>query len=176
MKKIFITLILMLFCPGIHAEITPQDNNLFLMKSGSFHSQGNLLDRYTCDGRDISPQLSWEGIPSQTKSLALTFVDLDAPSGSFYHWVIYNIPPQVNSLKEGISLFPPPIVMGMNSWNKKQYNGPCPPAGATHYYVFTLYALDQMLTPAKKFNINQLMNQIQKHLLDKIELGVSYGR
>lgn len=176
MKRISFCLFVLTFFSVISFAADKQDNSLFLLKSSSLKEQAKIADRYTCDGADVSPDLSWEGAPTQTKSLALVFADLDAPQGTFYHWVIYNMPPKVTSLPQAISTFPAPTIVAPNSWGRTRYNGPCPPAGATHYYVFTLYALDEMLDPTKKFNINNLLNEFQKHLLDKIELGVSYGR
>ena len=109
-----------------------------------FHEGGSIPARYTCDGEDVSPPLEWSGVPEGAKSLALTCDDPDAPSGLWVHWVVFDLPPSVTGLAEGVP--PNPEIsgggrQGKNDFRKIGYGGPCPPSG-THRYVFTLYALD----------------------------------
>jgi len=131
--------------------------------------------RYTCDGQDISPELTWSGIPAKTKSLALILSDPDAPSGTFYHWVVYNIPSTVTSFPQGLQSLPSGCLAGKNSWGKAQYNGPCPPKGSTHRYVFTLYALDTTLTLAPGATATSLMHALQSHVVAEATFTTAYG-
>lgn len=110
-----------------------------------FHHDGEIPVKYTCDGSDISPRVTWEDTPDGTKSLALIMDDPDAPMGTFSHWLAYNIPPGENSLEEN---FPKAeetghgIRQGKNDFGNIGYGGPCPPRGKPHRYFFKLYALD----------------------------------
>lgn len=112
--------------------------------SSAFPEGGSISSLYTCDGRDVSPPLSWTGIPAGVKSLALVCDDPDAPAGVWVHWVVFNLPPSATGLPEAV---PPRNVVeggglqGTNDFHKIGYGGPCPPSG-THRYVFKLYALD----------------------------------
>mgnify|MGYP005833538239 CR=1 FL=1 len=94
---------------------------------------------HSCDGHNISPQLSWSGAPEGTKSFALTCIDPDAPMGNFIHWLVYNIPASAKGIPRGGPL-PEGATEVTNDFGKISYGGPCPPSG-THRYFFTLYAL-----------------------------------
>ena len=139
-----------------------------------FSNESKLPVQFTCDGKDISPELSWVGVPDKTVTLALILTDLNAPGGVFYHWVIYNIPATVLNFPQGIVHFPTGIMLGKNSWDKRQYNGPCPPKGDAHTYVFSLYALDTKLKPDTEANGESVINAMQGHILDKTELTATY--
>jgi Raf kinase inhibitor-like YbhB/YbcL family protein len=134
--------------------------------------------QYTCDGNDISPPLQWDEPPPGTQSFALIADDPDAPSGTFVHWVLFNLPPQARALPEGIR--PEPRLAdgarhGKNSWGNKGYGGPCPPGG-THRYFFKLYALDTMLDLPAGASKEQLLRAMQGHILAETELMGQYGR
>jgi len=122
--------------------------------SSSVFAKKFVLGAFGCTGQNVSPALEWSGIPAGTKSLALQVHDPDAPTGSgFWHWAIYNMPPDTKGLKQGagnaLSLLPQGAIGGNTDFmdtgaigNNGNYGGPCPPAGdAPHHYVFTLYAL-----------------------------------
>lgn len=98
---------------------------------------------FGCDGNNISPELHWFGIPDSTKSLAITCYDPDAPTGSgFWHWLIVNIPPTVNSIEEGVSKLPHGALETRTDFGKPGYGGPCPPEGShPHRYIFTIFCL-----------------------------------
>src|SRR5437868_2091935 len=115
----------------------------FTLNSSSFSDREKLASIYTCDGKDISPPFQWQHTPAATASFALILSDPDAPGGTFYHWVLFNIPRTTRTLAENASVFPAGTLAGKNSWGKSQYNGPCPPKGVSHHYVFSLYALDK---------------------------------
>ena len=133
----------------------------------------------TCDGQDISPRISWSGIPNGTKSLALIVEDPDAPSGLFVHWVIYNMDPSLKGLPEGI----PKVekvegigMQGMNSFGRIGYGGPCPPKGSTHRYIFRLYALNEPLPLGPGVSRNDLLKAMEGRIIATGETTVKYGR
>ena len=143
------------------------------LSSTAFKEGETIPRRYTCDGDNESPPLAWEGAPPQAKSMALIMDDPDAPSGSFVHWVLYDIPPAFSELREGVKGFG---VLGANSYRKVSYNGPCPPHGLVHRYFFKVYALDQLLKlrpGATKADVERAM---QGHILDQAQLTGKYGR
>lgn len=174
-------LLILFFCMFIMAASAhPSDVNVskipFILTMNSFSPQEKYSMTYTCDGKDISPTLSWNGVPDETETFALFFYDLNAPGGIFYHWVLYNIPKHVVTLPEGIEKLPPGVLVGKNSFGNFQYNGPCPPKGALHTYVFSLYALDATLNFSDEEEGATILTAAQKHSLGKAELMVKYGR
>ena len=109
-------------------------------------SQPQVYNGFGCSGGNVSPQISWTGAPSGTKSFALTLFDPDAPTGSgWWHWVVVNIPASATELSTGASgnasKMPPGAIETRTDFGKPGYGGPCPPPGKPHRYVFTLYAL-----------------------------------
>ncbi len=142
------------------------------LTSTAFQNNGFIPSQYTCNGKNILPPLSWYDIPAATKSFAITLTDPDAPGGIWTHWVIYNIPANVNSIAEGESSFPAGSVVLNNSWKHTKYDGPCPPSG-THHYWFIIYALDDSLNLT---NGNAFEKNIQDHLLAKASLVGRYSK
>jgi len=154
----------------------------FTLKSPSFSENGNIPAKYTCEGQDISPPLSWSGVPAGTKSLALIVDDPDAPDPrapkmTWVHWVLYNLPPSSNGLPESVSksALPQGTLEGTNDWKRTGYGGPCPPIGR-HRYFFKLYGLDTALpnlgNPTKK----QLEDAMKGHILAQTELVGTYEK
>jgi Raf kinase inhibitor-like YbhB/YbcL family protein len=122
-----------------------------ILTSTAFQDGGEIPSRYTCKGADVSPPLSWSGVPADAKSLALIVDDPDAPDPSapkmtWVHWLLYDIPTTAASLEEGIAADALPVgaLEGTNDFRRTRYGGPCPPIGR-HRYFFKLYALDTML-------------------------------
>lgn len=148
----------------------------FTLTTNAFLDSGVLPVLYTCDGKNISPELSWENIPAKTQTFALILSDIGAPSGVFYHWVLYNIPANITKFNEGIKQLPSGTRLGKNSWNKTEYNGPCPPKGASHKYIFTLYALDTKLTLPAGVDAKTLLETIKNHILQQTQLVAIYSR
>ncbi|HML03683.1 MAG TPA: YbhB/YbcL family Raf kinase inhibitor-like protein [Candidatus Bathyarchaeia archaeon] len=140
------------------------------VKSSAFPNNGPVPPKYTCDGEDINPPLSIEGIPQGTQSLALTVDDPDAPMGTWDHWVVWNITPS-NEIKENTV----PGVEGMNDFRKHSYGGPCPPSG-THRYFFKVYALDTKLNLSPNSRKKDLEKSMQGHILAKGETVGRYSR
>ena len=148
----------------------------FTLHTNAFVNQSTIPILYTCDGKDISPPLEWTHVPDKTQALALILSDPDAPGGTFYHWVVYNIPQTATSLPQGTQTLPAGSVAGKNSWNKAQYNGPCPPKGSTHTYWFSLYALSSNLALPAGADAKEVLNAMQNHIVGKAELSAVYSR
>ena len=133
----------------------------------------------TCDGQDISPRISWSGVPNNTKSLALIVEDPDALGGLFVHWVIYNIDPSLKGLPEGIpktEVVSGIGLQGVNSFGKIGYGGPCPPRGSTHRYIFRIYALKETVQLGPGASRNDLLRAMEGKIIAVGETTVNYGR
>ncbi len=117
------------------------------VSSASFVNNGLLGAEYSCEGKDVSPEIHWK-YQGKAESYALICEDPDAPGGTFIHWVVYNIPGAYINLAAGFpkSGAPDGIIQGRNDFGETGYNGPCPPKGKVHHYVFTVYALDTRIT------------------------------
>lgn len=140
---------------------------------------GQIPLAYTCDGANISPQLSWSDAPPGTKSLALIVTDPDAPSGTFTHWILFNLPPNTRSLSPGVpenDQLADGSRQGENDFDKTGYGGPCPPHHSDHRYLFTLYALDTTLDLPAGASKKQVDKAMKDHVLARGELTAHYGR
>jgi Raf kinase inhibitor-like YbhB/YbcL family protein len=151
------------------------------LNSPAFRQNGHIPSKYTCEGENISPPLAWVGVPNGAKSLVLIIDDPDAPDPKapkmvWVHWVVYNMPPDTNSLPENAAKarLPQGALVGLNDFDKTEYGGPCPPIGR-HRYFHKLYALDITLNlgGATKSQIERTM---QGHLLDNAELIGTYQK
>ncbi len=141
------------------------------LKSKAFEEDGNIPPEYTCDGEDVSPQLSWNDSPEETRSFALSVTDPDAPGGLWIHWLVYDIPVDVRSMERG--KLPANAKQVVNDFGKKDYGGPCPPSG-THRYIFTLYALDtEHLKDVNKYNF---LKEVENHSIEEAQLKGLYKR
>jgi Raf kinase inhibitor-like YbhB/YbcL family protein len=150
----------------------------FEIHSSAFQPGERIPVVYTADGQDVSPLLKWK-LPENARSAALICDDPDAPMGTWVHWVIYNIPPATEELKEGISKdmhLPDGSLQGKNSWSKVGYNGPDPPSGKIHHYHFKLYALNEPIQLSAGATKEQLIAAMQGHVLAQAELVGVYGR
>jgi Raf kinase inhibitor-like YbhB/YbcL family protein len=145
----------------------------FTLTSGAFEDGGDIPRRHTCDGDDISPPFSWSGAPEETRSLALTVDDPDAPVGTFTHWLAWAIEPASDGLREGESM----PVEGRNDFGTVGYRGPCPPAGhGPHRYFWRLHALDVELELEAGARKPDLERAIDGHVLRSAELIGRYQR
>jgi Raf kinase inhibitor-like YbhB/YbcL family protein len=141
--------------------------------SSAFSEGQSIPEKYTCDGQNVSPPIKWSGASEKTKSIAIICEDPDAPSGTFSHWVLYDLPGSTKELAEGSS---GGGKEGVNGFGKKGYGGPCPPPGPAHGYFFRIYALDtESLSNAgsSKENITAAM---QGHILAQRQLMGRYKR
>lgn len=148
----------------------------FTMSTNAFLDQGALPVLYTCDGKDISPQLSWTNTPGNAKAFALVLSDKDVPDGTFYHWVVFNMPKNINNLPEAMKNAPAGAAIGTNSYQKQEYSGPCPPKGSAHTYFFKLYALDDKISVPKNADAAAVLKAMEKHIVGETELSVVYSR
>lgn len=150
------------------------------LTSAAFEHKGEIPAKHTCEGKNLSPPLSWKNVPKGTKSLVLIIDDPDAPDPkkpklTWDHWLIYNLGPATRNLPEGIAPgnLPKPSLQGKNSWKKTPYGGPCPPIGR-HRYFHKLYALDAYLGDLKTPDKKTLLAAMEGHVLEKTELIGTY--
>lgn len=146
--------------------------------SSAFEDGAPIPRKYSCDGEDISPALSWDNLPAGTQSLALIMDDPDAPRGTWVHWVVYDIPPESAGFAENVSATgdgPGGGKQGNNSWKRIGYGGPCPPGG-THRYYFKLYALDTVLGLEAGATKGRLLKAMEGHVLDQGQLMGTFSR
>jgi Raf kinase inhibitor-like YbhB/YbcL family protein len=147
------------------------EDGVMRLSSPAFGDQRAVPVVYTCDGDDTSPPLEIEGIPEGTESLVLTVVDPDAPSGTWVHWVAFDITP-TSDIPAGVSELG---TAGSNSWGRSTYGGPCPPSG-THRYVHSLYALDTRIGLPEGAGIQEVLDAAAGHVLDQATLVGTYSR
>ena len=152
------------------------------LTSKSFLHNNEIPPNYTCDGKDISPELSWTKIPDGTRSLVLVVDDPDAPDPAepkmtWVHWILYNIPADTNGLSEDVQTkeFPPGTLQGINDWQRTGYGGPCPPIG-NHRYFHKLYALDTLLPDLRHPTKVILEKAMEGHIIAHVELIGLYQR
>ncbi|MDD1748438.1 MAG: YbhB/YbcL family Raf kinase inhibitor-like protein [Methanothrix sp.] len=137
-----------------------------------------IPDQYTCKGINVSPEIEIQGL--NATSVAVIVNDSDAPSGTFTHWLIWNIPP-VEVIPKAIAknstiIEPFSAVQGKNDFGKIGYAGPCPPPGKPHRYLFRVFGLDSMLTLPAGSSVNDLEKAMQGHVLQKGEAVAIFGR
>ncbi|MDZ7579900.1 MAG: YbhB/YbcL family Raf kinase inhibitor-like protein [Deltaproteobacteria bacterium] len=146
--------------------------------SEAFSEGAMIPTRYTCDGEDVSPPLSWTELPPETGSFALICEDPDAPVGTWDHWVLFNIPASATGLPEAVpatATLDDGSVHGNNSWGRLGYGGPCPPGG-THRYIFSLFALDIKLDLKSGATKSGLLKAMEGHILARTRLTGKYRR
>ena len=149
------------------------------LRSSAFLPGNHIPDRYTCVGLNVSPPLTWSGVPDEAQSLALIVDDPDAPNGLFTHWVIYDIPFDTIQFPEGKPPNERPTSIGTsgrNDFGNDSYGGPCPPQGANHHYHFRLYALNKRLELPPSATRDQLLDAMSGHDLANAELIGTYGK
>ena len=181
LTKIFELLVCLAFitavagCTSQGASLSPEGElEMSIQITSSAFNEGDKIPRiYTCDDKNISPPLEWTGIPSDTVSLALIMDDPDAPAGTWVHWVLYNLPPNLTELEQGKS---GGGVDGKNDFNRLGYGGPCPPKGSNHRYFIKVYALDTLLDLKPGATKAQVETAMRGHILTQGQLMGKYGR
>ncbi len=143
------------------------------IESFAFKNGGEIPSRFTCDGENINPELIFKCVPKNAKSLALIVDDPDAPMGVWGHWVIWNINPKITEINQ--NSVPIGAVVGENSANKNEYQGPCPPNGL-HHYFFRLYALDTIFFLDTNIKAPDLIKAMEGHIIEQAELIGTYER
>lgn len=153
--------------------------------TSSAFAEGEMIPKkYSCDGERISPPLKWENIPEDAKSLVLISDDPDAPAGTWVHWVVYDMSPNIKELPEAI----PSVDLledieglnitgkqGINSAHRIGYYPPCPPSG-THRYFFKIYALDLMLNLNTGASKKKVLKAMEGHIIAQGQLMGKYKR
>ena len=153
------------------------------LQSPAFVNGGTIPKLYTCDGKDLSPPLSWSGVPESARSLALICDDPDAPRGTWTHWLILDIPAGARELPEGVAPQErvdlaggqEPARQGKNDFGKVGYGGPCPPGG-THHYVFRIYAVDSRWKQGSALTREGALKAVKGHVLAEGRLTGLYSR
>jgi len=184
-RPIWILILVILVPLGACQESQPdqqlvQEPRGELSVESSAFQHGNIIpQRYTCDGEDASPPLSWSEPPPGTAGLVLVVDDPDAPAGTWVHWVLFNIPVETRGLEDGVPALQQVEsvgVQGHNGWGNLGYGGPCPPPGAPHRYHFKLYALDTTLELDAGASKGDVEKAMAGHILAEGQLIGQYGR
>ncbi len=144
------------------------------INSSAFKNYQLIPKKHTCDGKNINPPFQIGGVPEKAKSLVFIVDDPDAPTGTFDHWIVWNIDPSISSIQE--NSLPEGGVEGLNDFGKSSYGGPCPPPSETHHYHFKVYALDTELNLASSSNRETVAQAMEGHILDWAELVRLYRR
>jgi Raf kinase inhibitor-like YbhB/YbcL family protein len=158
-------------------ESTKSKVEVMTVTSKSISEGKTVPKNNTVDGKDISPDLSWTKPPAQAKALAVTCEDPDAPGGTWFHWILFNLPPQATSLKENMAkepTLPDGSLQGKNDFGKVGYNGPAPPKGEQHRYYYKVFALDSKLTLRPMINKKQFYEAISGHVVGRGKLTGVY--
>ncbi|MFF8945152.1 YbhB/YbcL family Raf kinase inhibitor-like protein [Streptomyces sp. NPDC014864] len=153
---------------------TPTAERRIAVASPAFGDGGTIPRPYTCDGEDVSPPLTFTGVPAHTTGLVLLLEDPDAARGPFTHWLMWDIDPHTTVVPAGRT--PPGATQGRNSFTKAGYSGPCPPVGKPHRYVFTVYATDRRLGLATDATADDIRRAVNGHALAVGSLTGRYGR
>ena len=140
------------------------------VSSSAFESNGTIPRKYTCDGKNISPPLEFQGIPEEAESLVLIMDDPDAPMKTFTHWIVWNIGPVAKIEEDSI-----PGIEGMNDFRKIGYGGPCPPSG-THRYFIRIYVLDKQFELKEGASRKELESEMIGHIIAEGELMGKYSK
>jgi hypothetical protein len=146
--------------------------NMFL-RSPDFKNNEIIPGKFTCDGLDINPELMIAGVPTEAQSLALLMDDPDSPTGTWTHWLIWNIDPTTEKIER--NSIPANAILGKTSFGENKYGGPCPMKGE-HHYIFTLYALDAKLDLNEDADKQKFLAAISGHIIDTAELVGLYSR
>ena len=169
--------------PSTVTEFPPKPTDVpmpFELTSTAFLQGEPIPVKYSCDGEDISPPLSWGDPPEGTQSFVLIMDDPDAPVGTWDHWLLFNIQADMRGLEENLPITgknqePGSIFVGNNSWSRADYGGPCPPGG-THRYFFKLYALDTTISLLPGVAKQELLSAMEGHILAETELMGTFTR
>ena len=154
----------------------------FTIRSPAFEDGAEIPARHTCQGEDVSPPLSWSGVPDGARSLALVVDDPDAPdprapTTTWVHWVLYDVPASARGLPEAVSraALPAGTREGVNDWRRTGWGGPCPPVGR-HRYFFKLLALDAALGDLRSPAKAALLAAARGHVLAEAQLVGTYEK
>ena len=167
--------------PDVASETVKEGSDVaWTLTSTAFANGERIPDKYTGNGEDVSPPLSWSPAPEGTAELALICDDPDAPAGTWNHWVLYGLSPEATGLEEGVatgaSVADPQLKQGLNSWPKTGYGGPSPPPGGPHRYQFTLYALGEAVDLEPGATKEALLAAMEGKVIAEATLEGTYSR
>ncbi len=175
MKRCLIPFLFLFFLVLSVSEALSEEQKQSELKITSpvFENNSDIPRRYACDGKNISPPIEIKNVPPQAKTLALIIDDIDAPRGTYVHWILWNIDPMVKEIKEdGV---PEGAVQGTNDFKRHPYRGPCPPSRA-HRYVFKVFALDRRLDLSPDSTKTDLEKTIKGHVIAQAQLIGRYKK
>ena len=161
---------------------TPVTDGGFTLSSPAFDDGARIPDRYTCSGADSSPQLNFDGVPDQTAALGLVVADPDAPTGTFTHWLLWNVPPDTTTIPADIETTATPAELagakqGQNDFGSVGYRGPCPPEGdGPHTYKFRGFALESSLDIAAGAERDVVVDALEQRSLASDVLAGTFER
>jgi len=151
----------------------------FVLQTKAFPQGGEIPSKYTCSGENVSPALFWSGAPPATRSFALIVEDPDAPSGTFTHWIVYDLPAGAHQLPQNVSQTDDVSGggrQGRNDFRRTGYGGPCPPPGKPHRYFFRLYALDSASNLPAGASRQEVESALRGHVIAQAELMGKFAR
>jgi Raf kinase inhibitor-like YbhB/YbcL family protein len=160
----------------LQPSITTMDTTLTIMVR-AFDNGQKIPVKYTCDGKNISPEIRWSNVPSGTKSFVLIITDHDAKPATKVQWIVFNIPVKQRKLHQDIKLkkrLKNRALQGMNSSGYIGYSGPCPPSGRSHQYVIKLYALDSMLNLKPGATKTKVLSAMKGDIIEAAILKAKY--
>jgi hypothetical protein len=163
---------------GGHEKVSgppPEAPERMTLRAPDFENGDSIPVEFTCDGRDISPPLSWSGTPRGARELAILVEDPDAPGGTFVHWVLFRLDPTQTQLDAGAK--PAGSRQGRNSFGETGYRGPCPPKGdAPHRYQFSIYALRERIAAGDGAAAEDVRDEIRRNAIASGRLTGRFGR
>lgn len=158
-------------------DLMKEAETIFVLESPAFENNSEIPAKYSLRGGNKSPPLRWRGSPSEAAALVLIAYDPDAPGGTFCHWLLYNMPPNLTSLPEGMpaEAETPYGLQGVDDYGELGYGGPAPPPGSRHRYVFLLLALDRKLGLAAGATAEEVLEACRGHVIGYAVLLGYYG-
>jgi hypothetical protein len=161
-------------CSGAPSQPEEEPIMTITVTSTAFSEGGRIPSKFTCDGANVSPPLTWRGVPAGATAIALIVDDPDAPRGTYVHWVLVDLPSEITELREDLTP-PPGAVQAENSAGRAKYFGPCPPSG-THHYRFTIYALSAPTDLPAGARLDEAIDAIKGFTIARGRLTGLYSR
>jgi Raf kinase inhibitor-like YbhB/YbcL family protein len=144
--------------------------------SRSFSSGTAIPMDFTCDGRNIAPDVTWSSPPEATRSLVLTLDDLEAPGGASSRWVVFDIRPEARSLRAGADVTSVGGKLGLNDSGEAGYHGPCPARHEGHHYALRVIALDRVIGVPEGADRDRVNAAMEGHVIGSGELVGTVSR
>lgn len=151
-------------------------------RTAAFTHGESIPERFTCEGADVSPELTIGDVPEDAAALAIIVDDPDAPSGTFTHWLLWNLPAETVEIGQGVRQTATVRSLGgakqgENDFGEVGYRGPCPPKGdSPHEYRFTLYVLAEALDVAVGATRRPVQDELDAKTQDSAQFSGIFGR